>query len=176
MDTSKTYIKMCDCPEIQEQWKMEIGDWIWRNYRDISGFPKEIEDKIWSKDKLEEVQILTYISSIGGYYVAKNTNGESRTFTQEEYLKDRFIWLPRQDQIQEMINYCSTNFICGIYDWFIEIGGEEKEFSPSSSLNSPSPKSASEKTGTTYEQLWLAFYMHEYHKLIWDGAKWIGES
>jgi len=90
--------------------------------------------------------------------------------------REGFIWLPTQGQIQEMINYCSTNFICGIYDWFIEIGGEEKEFSPSSSLNSPSPKSASEKTGTTYEQLWLAFYMHEYHKLIWDGTEWIKEK
>lgn len=28
MDTSKEYIKMCDYPEIQEQWKPKEGDWV----------------------------------------------------------------------------------------------------------------------------------------------------
>ena len=26
MDTSEQYIKMCDCPEIQDGWKLELGD------------------------------------------------------------------------------------------------------------------------------------------------------
>ena len=34
MDTSELYIKMCDCPEIQEQWEPESGDWIADKYQD----------------------------------------------------------------------------------------------------------------------------------------------
>ncbi len=154
MDNSEQYIKICDCPEVQGQWKPKIGDWIFRNYEGKSGFPKNIEKKIWpEKDKFQEIQVLSYLPSIKGYYVTKTTSGEDRSFTEEEYLKNGFIWLPRQDQIQEMINYCSTNFICGLYDWFVEPGGREDEFD-------------------SYEKLWLAYYMWEYHKKTWDGKKW----
>jgi len=71
-------------------------------------------------------------------------------------VRANYCWLPHQGQIQKMINYCSTNFICGIYDWFVKPGGREEEF-------------------LSYEQLWMGFYMHEYHKLAWDN-KWIREE
>ncbi len=69
MDTSETYIKMCDCPEIQEQ----------HEYRH------------------------------GGYFVAGGTDKTQPFMTSDMdgnwYIKPdrmRTIWLPRQDQLQEM--------------------------------------------------------------------------
>ena len=77
----------------------------------------------------------------------------------------RVTWLPRQDQIQEMmIDFAMDE---SIYNWkchtptmklfslfviFCEVNGAKYE---------------------TFEQLWLAFYMYEKHKKTWNGEKWI---
>jgi len=76
---------------------------------------------------------------------------------------DGWVWLPRQDQLQEMmigydVNQLLWNFICfvkhpignGCFD-----GDNEYvvQF-------------------TTFEQLWLAFVMKERWNKIWNGTKW----
>ena len=63
---------------------------------------------------------------------------------------DKKVWLPRQDQIQEMMNsYPMLFFLRMLYLKF------KPGFEPSS-----------------WEQLWLAFYMYDKHKKKWDGEKW----
>jgi len=47
MDTSAEYVKMCDCPEIQGQWKPSVGDYVWRKY---TIFGEEIDRTIWPAD------------------------------------------------------------------------------------------------------------------------------
>ena len=105
MDTSETYVKMCDCLEIQGQ--------------------------------------------------------RGNLMHQHDYLID-CLWLPRQDQTQEMCEGSWWGGYCNMAYW-----AESKHF----------PYVIDEMhSGTllkSMEQLWLAFYMHEKHQKTWDGEKWI---
>jgi len=65
------------------------------------------------------------------------------------------VWLPRQDQIQEMLGLES-------YGKFYAFTGDR-----------PFPKTAYYIEFDSWEKSWLAFYMHEKHSKIWDGEKWI---
>ena len=95
MDTSKEYIKMCDCPEIQSQTHF-------------------------------------YEHGLRGNFFNGN------------------VWLPRQDQIQEMI---------GDFDKVLPMLPQLERLD----------KACGEQF-TSMEQLWLAFYMSKKHKKTWKGA------
>ena len=80
MDTSATYIKMCDCPEIQEQRPY----WLFKKWfgKDIVGMSRN-------------------------GYVITNAEGEifasyPLVFTNRKEVKG-IIWLPRQDRLQGMV-------------------------------------------------------------------------
>jgi len=129
MDTSETYIKMCDCPEIQEEWKsgdLCKGDFYFS--RDRHGRPTSVVDIYDGK---------------GWALLPRDVN---------------FGWLPRQDQIQEMAGGLSpdkTGYSQLLHDFFQFIEFNEIRYIKS------------------FEQLWLAFYMHEKHGKVWDGEKWV---
>jgi len=128
---------MCDCPEIQKfrydgkaYFGWKAGDWY------ILARPKYLEriaPLIWSE----------YL--------------DFGRFKKEGEL---LIWLPRQDQIQEMMPWHEPD---RVHQWLLkffyfltnEIGIDVSIF-------------------TTAEQLWLAFYMYECHKKIWRNDKWSG--
>lgn len=70
MDTSETYRKMCDCPEIQGQWQREDGDLYWQQrYQDNVAIwcsrcdaefgPIDTQDAIWlpTQDRLQGMRI-----------------------------------------------------------------------------------------------------------------------
>ena len=70
------------------------------------------------------------------------------------------IWLPRQDQLQDMIDwkqydisisYCSMPWV---FEW-------QKD-----------PLEINGVNGGSMEQLWLAFVMHELYQKKWDGEAW----
>jgi len=107
MDTSEEYIKMCDCPEIQEQ----MFDFEDGHNNDNSAYSGKIVD--------------------GGH----------------------LVWLPRQDQIQEMFK-TAPFVLAGDFDKKMEnyITGNPDNWS--------------------FEMLWLAFYMYECHQKVWNGKKW----
>ena len=73
-----------------------------------------------------------------------------------------FIWLPRQDQIQEMCEGSWWGGYCNMTYW-----ADSKHF----------PYVIDEMhSGTllkSMEQLWLAFYMDEKHQKHWDGKSWV---
>ena len=111
MDTSETYVKMCDCLEIQGQ--------------------------------------------------------RGNLMHQHDYLID-CLWLPRQDQIQEMM-YELPPFK---EKWTIGVARvacpncitlDLKDFS----------EDDCKMLLESMEQLWLAFYMHEKHQKTWDKEKWV---
>lgn len=68
------------------------------------------------------------------------------------------IFLPRQDQLQEMVKpnkYNSYWLVQKMYEFVNE-------------------KNAGELTGNpSCEQLWLAFVMHEKYGKTWDGEEWV---
>ena len=109
MDTSETYVKMCDCREIQDEWIAPPNEWDFA------------------------------IQKIGD-----ELSNEKVLVCEMEY----FIWLPRQDQIQEMVGCFPGNHVSSM-DKFVKA-----EYFHS------------------LEQKWLAFYMHEKHKKTWTGEEW----
>jgi len=137
MDTSNQYIKMSDCPEIQEQWKPEIGDWVAlrKNKKSVGivvgilGPPRTI-----------------YVQLIGGW--------------RNIYSTLECIWLPRQDQIQDM---CKPKIREDQKNTHAYVKGDNPEGFINSCLLGDFFRWEDKyyKTYSSMEQLWLAFYIHE---------------
>lgn len=88
MDTSEIYIKQCDCPEIQGQWKKE-------QYGDILA--------CYNKKRIYEDGTHYYsLLLAGGPPLRKSKNR---------------IWLPRQDDIQEMMNWHEPD---RVHQWLLK--------------------------------------------------------
>jgi len=148
MDTSKEYIKMCDCPEIQKQWESKNGDWYWSDGDTVrKGLPPDEPE-------------IRHIFLDSPTYLYKSRDDELGTWHSISSPKDKkHTWLLRQDQIQEM---CKDG-----QAWKTmprKFTKRLAEFADSDDYN---------MTAQTMEQLWLAFYMFEKHKKIWDGKKWV---
>ena len=133
MDTSETYIKMCEkAEEIQEgKGKIERGDcWCWKSY----------PSKVYFRTEKYPLEML-----------------DSRN----KRTSNNKIWLPRQDQLQEMVGdtpyYNIKNAMWSVLDDFrnFAFATNFKEYIP-----------------LTMEQLWLAFVMKEKHSKIWNGNAW----
>ena len=121
MDTTETYTKMCDCPEIQDNHMWVMGDWIW--------------------DKTNnEWNILC-----------------SCCHNYEHYLLSMYIWLPTQDQIQEMMKF-GSDIPIKWHIWLSDITGQLTDYY---------------ERFTSMEQLWLAFYLKEKYNKFWDGQDWV---
>ena len=138
MDTSETYIKMCDCPEIQEQWK-----WPGRQQSKVSPIVFNEEDYYEGDYIVREDKLGLYIRDI---YCSSCSLEKMKE-------NEEIIWLPRQDQIQEMTTESHRCNKCLL----------ERLFKFTSS----------DCRDESMEELWLKFYMHEEHGKIWDGKKWV---
>ena len=128
MDKSQEYILMCEkAEEIQKSYK---------NEPDENGHI----DKEWNVGdvlfRYGEVEVSSYE---GDYGLPDRQDGE--------------VWLPRQDQLQEMINEVNYHKVWNFYEFVMDdIGSESKK---------------------SMEQLWLAYVMrHKYNK-IWSEKDWI---
>lgn len=158
MDTSEKYIKMCGAAdEIQamrapappsNQYRFDVGDWFATldrraDYRDEK-YVVEILGTITEQPELssstpEEIDIET-----GGY----NEGGG--------YYPKKIIWLPRLDQLIELV--AAANLLSIIVD-------SEKALSMlGNHLIKPKSKSK--------EILWLELFMYYVHKKAWNGEKW----
>lgn len=130
MDTSETYIKMCEkATEIQSLWKPQNGDFCWHDNEgdDIYG--------VWEFPAEKSIAILTEVK------------------TPDWWLN--WLWLPRQDQLQEII-------IGKIDHWTTATTGL-----------SNLAKFAEEIEFDSMEQLWLAFVMKDKYDKIWNGEDWV---
>ena len=127
MDTSKQYIEMCDCPEIQEP-KRAAGL--------VHG------DYISPTQRLDQWDIVYDPSKAFRYGLLE------------------CIWLPRQDQLQEMVD--GDDLFMSICDFaaFVEI----------SCIRARGDFRL--RDFHSMEQLWLAFVMKEKYNKVWNG-KWV---
>ena len=142
MDTSKEYIEMCrKAPEIQELWKPEVGDIA----------------KMW----LYRTKFIGCVINIHSGFVDLEQGYGNQT-------KKELIWLPRQDQLQDIIGIgehadeitkCRC-LDCVILD-FYKFWRDRDPINDGTALL------------TSMEQLWLAFVMHEKYRKKWDGEEWI---
>ena len=160
MDTTPEYIKMCEkAKEIQETWKPTGGDFYLHNYRGTTGFSPETEKVIWpDDDKFVKIEILCYQpEDVKDFWVC--TNGDlSHVISAQDLFKHHCVWLPRQDQLQEML-HCSigegmNRLWAYFHEWFCKIG-------------------AVEYSKSSWEQLWLAFVMKEKYGKVWNGEGWV---
>lgn len=126
MDTSETYIKMCE--KAEEIQKPEILD---------------------GHDYICVQSVKAGYGSLLGAVTSPNVF---------EGIKE-FIWLPRQDQLQEMVGDLSqSNVGCAVLasifaDWVSKMSDMGLFHS--------------------MEQLWLAFVMKKLHNKTWNGKDWV---
>ena len=156
MDTSKTYIKMSNHPLIQGKWKPKEGDCF-----SFVGDVHILADYEIDALNKRETDVDCYnevVKLMGGHFVDHWNE-----------CRDGFVWLPYQDQIQEMIqpfrHYDHPSTMATDFGLFCD--------------NKEMYEGIYAKKGygfinkfSSLEQLWLAFYMYEKHKLMWDGEKW----
>ena len=105
MDTSKEYIKMCDCEEIQKDWVPQYGDYIAGEWLDAN------DDTEWQE-----------LGIVLRYQEDKNlikTGGDIL------WNRDIIRWLPRQDQLQGM--FFDGKYIYNILDSFCEFFKEQED-------------------------------------------------
>jgi len=136
MDTSQEYIQMCEkATEIQE---------IKRN----KNYPSHLASQYWQTTSKQ-------IIDIDGDFL-----GEIEDLS--NFCSTRYIWLPRQDQLQETLDtlFLTTKDINGIVNMIASFDLWCRQNWP---------------PFTSMEQLWLAFTMKEKFKKAWNGEDWIKE-
>ena len=157
MDTTETYIKMCEkAEEIQEG--IDDGS--------LSG-------RFVGGNIIYSIAPTNQPHDRDGYYNVTDKEAVRRCEAcgnEESYIKSsKYVWLPRQDQLQEMID-----------SWWKRYGayGEPliKGFYDFAMFYNPKPFRENELPVNSWEQLWLAFVMHNKYKKEWDGEDWISEN
>lgn len=151
---------MCEkAEEIQEQWEPKSGDWIWRRY---TVFGEELDKQFWDEEQRSEITILIQQSSYCGYWSATNERGEERIFNKgEDITRCTSLWLPRQDQLQEIWRQGEDSEVPFaelklLYDEIHIISGKQT----AEYLHS----------FKSMEQLWLAFVMKELYNKVWNAG------
>jgi len=174
MDTSQEYILMYQkAEEIRGSWKPKVGDWI--------TFPKVRNKK--GEHPCTCVSGFTEVTTEGNFevlaywrcYMLADENAPDIFLKEQKFLasnwkkhifelENNLQWLPRQDELQEMIL--------------------DKENSPISELKCLVDLSSEGPEGeewideywegfSSMEQLWLAYVMKENYNKIWNGKDWI---
>lgn len=162
MDKSKKYIKMCfEAKEIQKLWKPQEGDFY--AYEDaICDRPVYcVETRSLNHPKDDD--FCTFCNSqFDGFNDAMCQHqaffkGKSKTY---DMLSGLNVWLPRQDQLQEM-------------GWkgMVDIGNTNR------SLHRIFSKHITEnfdrlKKLKSMEQLWLSFLMYSKFTKTWESKEW----
>lgn len=157
MDTSEIYIKMCNCEEVQWLWEPEEGDWFYVDLDDDELEARGVDSLThWIYDNREK-----------SIYWNKFDEDAFMLVDAGEFKRNELIWLPRQDQMQKLIQDnlfeydngdnkigCGTDCLLDSFISFVE------RFTTDIEPHDIDPFSM--------EKLWLMFYMAEEHNLIWD--------
>jgi hypothetical protein len=114
--------------EIQRKWRPTVGDVV------RGDFPAIIIE--W---ELDSASLLPLFTSHGKW---------------AWYKKWEMAWLPRQDQLQEMIGSEWRYIFSGFMWWYADADTRRLEMIGS------------------IEQLWLAFMMKEKFNKVWNGEEW----
>ena len=157
MDKSE-YIKMCDCPEIQKQWKPEEQKfnmfYIKRGFYSNGAEPGNGE--YWV-DK-GEIAFCGENDDVHNDYPKGQTRSDGSKFSFDD---GEYIWLPLQHQIQKMLgDFNGINILINQFYVFCLEKSYKANYLATAYFNS-------------MEQLWLAFYMWEKHGKVWNGEEWI---
>jgi hypothetical protein len=135
MDTSELYIDMClKAVEIQ---KLDPGSKIYDEDED-----REHElTSFYYLPHAHKVSVLKWDNDEGHYISGGYRDNQSDA-----------VWLPRQDQLQEMMGIIPFDLEGQFHYWFTEEGCKVK---------------------WSWEQHWLAFVMKEKFNKQWNGENWV---
>lgn len=130
------------------------------------------ETRIKMCKKAEEIQELAPKMEPWFSYnnVTVDSRGEFNAFPQN-WPEDSFIWLPRQDELQEMLgDKWSVPWLPrNIWDFY------RTQFYPHSVYEREGLYPSTWEPDSM-EQLWLAFVMKEKYGKVWNGEDWIKED
>lgn len=152
MDKLEVYVKMCEMAgAIRDGWIPSDWDYVWCR-------------------RTRAVVVLSGYETDGGCYGHETPGdhidyytGSCDDLSQYNY-KEWHIWLPRQDQLQEMLCDFDT-CLSRIYWW--------KEGGVIRTTNDDDYYGYGSDDFTSMEQLWLAFVMKEKYGKVWDGTDWV---
>lgn len=135
MDNTKEFILQCEkAIEIQKLWKNKIS---------------EESGGTFSNGNM--------IDTSNGYWVMVRVFWNESDFVAYKGSKENYFWLPRQDQLQEMLrSKYDIRTMCWDFNGFI--GGRRAGYS---------------MQFTSMEQLWLAFVMQVKFGKVWNGKGWV---
>ena len=138
MDVTIEYSKMCDkAEEIQKLWKFTKGDYFTSVKQAEIKIGPTIVDNFWLEDEYTKEVI-----------------------EKEGYPKE-WIWLPRQDQLQDMMKIHTVSEVKECI--------EDCEFTD----DVDDIRHTSYDEFKSLEMFWLAYVMHERFEKSWGGLKWI---
>ncbi len=166
MDTSEQYIDMCNCPEIQEQWRPTDGDWFTPKYN--IGSTDNWDNSEWIRvddgDMLKKGE--TYCS--GDFAGFADTGLEDFRSSMRD--KSMVIWLPTQSELQEMV-LDDERRLGVLLDAFVHhcFAITASNIDDSSYIQE---SWRSKVPCDLMEQLWIGFAMKEKHGKLWNGKKW----
>ncbi len=166
MDISEQRIKMADCPEIQDKWKPSAWDVVVCNVRTekievLSGYPTDSGVYGHGIDEGDECPISSYPNRVGTDYKTQRWID----------FKTEHIWLPRQDQLQEMVGGDETppNLIQKFYHYCFKSADDGD-----GQIDIWETEEADRFS--TMEQLWLAFLLKEKFGKVWYDGKWVVQT
>lgn len=133
MDTSKEYTKMCE-----KAVEIQLMRPTWR-HGDLSIRPKQSPPEVF----LECENCLMEYDDTSEHYPGE-------------------VWLPRQDQLQEMLAVRGFSWLLVTFFQFCQKKLQSHNWL-TGEVNSPL---------NSLEKLWLAFVMSEKFNKIWDGEMW----
>jgi len=155
MDCGEVYIKMCEkAKEIQEFAPLDFGSW-YAYLRPLTGLwchPDDAKGHSYGKDR---DYFLAHPIRPNVNLIVEDFDG-SPMHIYEEYIEH--CWLPRQDQLQEMLSQHNLWAKTLAFEFFLRKEG-------SYDINSYAFQF------TSMEQLWLAFVMKEKFGKVWDFEK-----
>ncbi len=173
MDVSPEYIKMCEkATKIQELRQELISDILANkrfNAEQFIGDWFAFRDTRW-KEGQWQIEVFHHDNDEG-----RDMLGEYHQFDTHDFPEMSFmiIWLPRQDELQEMIGDYETQLKYlrrTTWNWWHD---EDHEFNDSNI-----EIRLYLKQFTSMEQLWLAFVMHERFNKVWSSEReeWITKN
>lgn len=158
------YIKMCkEATEIQGAWKPKPGDYVYNPYPSIRA-KSQIDVLIRAFKEEDEFKFKRALLKEDGSYLGVTT------VETELPLKKRFAWLPRQEDLQEIIvneyehlglkfyqraekGYEYMRLMDGFFMWYNSTNNDLFEQS--------------------IDTMWLRFTMEEVYNKQWNGKTWV---
>ena len=141
---NELYIRMCqEAHEIQESWEPKPGDRILRE---------------WPAEPTILVRDMKYDDH---YWVYTNTKyGGSGVITMNDMIKNSTLWLPRQEDLQELFRHKNGNpdeywILKSFLVWFSHL----------------TPTACPDRE-VSITQLWLQYVMETVYGKVWNGESW----